>query len=132
MKNPNEYSSFTLRTYFTDELGDDITFATGGTLLNNVNTVGEALCYIETTGTTPAYAVTNDGVSDITLDGQPCFVEADAGKWVYYFVRGGLPNGTYRGLITYSKKNGSGQWDPRLATKEILIVVQDQNIDWYE
>jgi hypothetical protein len=128
---PNELNSFMLRARFeTATPGVYYTFtAAANTILTNENTIGDVRAFVkELDAAAGTYAVTHDGVANITLDGAPCFTESTNGSYVYYTVRGGLPDGKYLAVIQFKRKNGSGQWDPRLSTATLEFSIVNQVI----
>lgn len=130
---PNEFNSFVLRASFKNSDGTDITFTCAANTLLNNSAAGEpgdvkVFVYKDDKATSPNYATHNDGVNDILLNGINCFSQDENGKYAYYTVRGGLPDGQYKAVIQLQRKNSGGQWDPRLSTKEIIVIIEDQNI----
>lgn len=129
MIGPNELNSFTLRTQFEKPIrGTYYTFTgSADALLNSVTGIGEVKAFVKKMGETD-YAVSNDGQIDVTLNGTYCYLESTNGSYVYYPVRGGLPDGTYEAVIQFKRKNGSGQWDPRLSTRTLQFTIVNQVI----
>lgn len=128
MNNPNELNSFTLRASFQDSDGNDIIFtAPADTELSDQTTTGQVKVFVslDNDAATIEYAETNDGSNDITLDGLNCYALTTNGKYAYYPVRGGLPDGDYKAVIQLIKTS-SGLFDPRLSTKELQFSVVDQ------
>ncbi len=125
---PNERNSFTLRARWeTQTPGTYYTFTCAAdTLLDDANGVGLVEAFIKDKN--GDFVVTNDGVGDITMDGQPSYAESLNGSYAYYPVRGGLPDGVYTAVLQFTRLNGTGQYDPRLSTAIVKIKVTDQKI----
>jgi hypothetical protein len=128
---PNELNSFVLRARFETKVkGVYYTFNVGAdALINDINGIGEVKAFVREISAAPGtYMTTNDGASVITLNGVTCYNESLNGSYIYFTVRGGLPDGRYQAVIQFKRKNGSSQWDPRLSTKEVEITIVDQII----
>lgn len=129
----NESNSFVLRARFKKYTGAFYTF-TGAVdaLLNSISGIGKVTVsvYVNDGSATPTYAVTNDGVSNITLHDIYCFLQDANGSYVYYPVRGGLPDGEYWAMFQYQHLNSGGQYEPRLSTTQVLFTVENQIVSF--